>query len=269
MLIESIIPNKTNYVIVFDVDETLGHFTQLYTFWSLLSEYINNNNEIIFFKLLDIFPNFLRPSILNILKNIKNKKKRNICNYAMIYTNNNGPKAWITMIQNYFHHKLKYNLFDKIIGAFKVNGKIIEVCRTSYSKSVKDFINCTKLPSNTQICFLDDLLHAGMKHDNVLYIHLKPYTHNIDFTKMASITYEKMNNYFPKTKTKEDFIGYINTYTKNYKLEYLNKTKAEYNSEKIFSNVLLKKIDTFFHSKPRKFTRKLTILHRKTRRRHN
>ena len=63
MLIESIIPNKTNYVIVFDVDETLGHFTQLYTFWSLLSEYINNTNEIIFFKLLDIFPNFLRPSI--------------------------------------------------------------------------------------------------------------------------------------------------------------------------------------------------------------
>ena len=55
MLIESIIPNKTNYVIVFDVDETLGHFTQLYTFWSLLSEYINNTNETIFFKLLDIY----------------------------------------------------------------------------------------------------------------------------------------------------------------------------------------------------------------------
>jgi hypothetical protein len=55
---------------------------------------------------------------------------------------------------------------------------------------------------------------------------------------MASTTYDKMNNYFPKTKTKEDFIGYINTHTKNYKLEYLNKTKAEYNSEKIFSKII-------------------------------
>ena len=45
MLIDSIIPNKTNYVIVFDVDETLGHFTQLYTFWSLLIDPILNHMQ--------------------------------------------------------------------------------------------------------------------------------------------------------------------------------------------------------------------------------
>jgi hypothetical protein len=258
MLIESNETNSINYVIVFDLDETLGHFTQLYTFWMLLIGYINESkeNEKLFFKLLDLFPKFLRPSILNILKNIKNKKKKNICNYVMIYTNNNGPKSWATMIQNYFHYKLKYELFDKIIGAFKVDGKHVEVCRTSYGKSLKDFINCTKLPSNTQICFLDDQKHDDMYHQNVLYINLKPYFHNINFEKMASKTYEKMHKYFPKNRSKEDFIKYIKSYTKNYTLDNVDKTKVEYNIEKVFSNVLVKKIDKFFKTKPRKFTKK-------------
>jgi hypothetical protein len=256
MLIESAIPNSVNYVMVFDLDETLGHFSQLYVFWSLFTKYINNNNEMLFFELLDTFPKFLRPNILNILKNIKQKKEKGLCNYVMIYTNNNGPKSWATMIQNYFHHKLKYHLFDRIIGAFKVNGQIIEVCRTSHGKSMKDLINCTKLPSNSQICFLDDQTHNEMYNENVLYINLKPYNHNINFITMASKTYDKYYSYFPSVKSKEDFINYIANNTQNYKLEYLNKSKVEYNIEQVFGNVLIKKIEAFFNSKSRKFTKK-------------
>ena len=248
--------NTINYVMVFDLDETLGHFSQLYVFWSLLIKYINNSNELLFFKLLDLFPKFLRPNILNILKNIKQKKEKNICNYVIIYTNNNGPKSWVIMIQNYFHYKLKYQLFDKIIGAFKVRGQIVEVRRTSHEKSMKDLINCTKLPYNSQICFLDDQNHNEMYNENVLYIKLKPYTHNINYITMASKTYDKLNVYFPKNKTKEDFINYIASNTQNYKLDYLHKSKVEYNIETIYTNVLIKKIDAFFNSKPRKFTKK-------------
>lgn len=160
------------------------------------------------------------------------------------------------MIQNYFHYKLKYQLFDKIIGAFKVNGEIIEVCRTSHGKSMKDLINCTKLPSNSQICFIDDQNHSEMHNENVLYINLKPYTYNINFVTMASKTYDKMYAYFPKNKSRENFINYIVTNTQNYKLDYLHKSKVEYNIETVFSNVLIKKIDAFFNSKPRKFTKK-------------
>jgi hypothetical protein len=256
MLIESAIPNSINYVMVFDLDETLGHFSQLYVFWSLFTNYINNSDELLFFILLDSFPKFLRPNILNILKNIKQKKEKKLCNYVMIYTNNNGPKSWAIMIQNYFHYKLKYQLFDKIIGAFKVHGQIIEVCRTSHGKSMKDLINCTKLPSNSQICFIDDQIHSEMHNENVLYINLKPYSHNINFLTMASKTYDKMYSYFPKNKNKEDFINYIATNSQDYKLEYLTKSKVEYNIEMVFSNVLIKKIDAFFNSKPRKFTKK-------------
>lgn len=248
--------NNINYVMVFDLDETLGHFSQLYVFWSLLINYINNSNEVIFFKLLDSFPKFLRPNILNILKNIRQKKEKNICNYVMIYTNNNGPKSWAIMIQNYFHYKLKYQLFDKIIGAFKVHGQIVEVCRTSHGKSMKDLINCTKLPSHSQICFIDDQNHSEMHNENVLYINLKPYTYNINFITMASKTYDKMYAYFPKNKSKENFISYIINNTQTYKLDYLHKSKVEYNIETIFTDVLIKKIDAFFNSKSRKFTKK-------------
>ena len=83
----------------------------------------------------------------------------------MIFTNNNGPNNWVTLIKEYIHKKLKYNLFDQIIRAFKVNGKQIELCRTSHNKSHKDFINCTNLPENTEICFIDDVLHKKMEHE--------------------------------------------------------------------------------------------------------
>jgi hypothetical protein len=73
---------------------------------------------------------------------------------------------------------------------------------------------------------------------------------------MASKTYDKMTAYFPKNKSKEDFINYIANNTQNYKLEYLSKSKVEYNIETVFGNVLIKKIDAFFNSKSRKFTKK-------------
>ena len=42
---------------------------------------------------------------------------------VMIYTNNNGPKSWTYDIKHYIEKKLNYKLFDKIITAWKVNGK--------------------------------------------------------------------------------------------------------------------------------------------------
>jgi len=73
---------------------------------------------------------------------------------------------------------------------------------------------------------------------------------------MASKIYDKYYSYFPSAKSKEDFISYIANNTQNYKLEYLNKSKIEYNIEQVFGNVLIKKIEAFFNSKSRKFTKK-------------
>ena len=68
-----------NYAIVFDLDETIGHFSQLYNFWNLLSIYLNKELEQKYFNnLIDLFPLFLRPNILSLMKNIKDKKTDDI-----------------------------------------------------------------------------------------------------------------------------------------------------------------------------------------------
>jgi len=68
--------NKIN-IIVFDLDETLGHFVQLGIFCDILEKYNKRKlttNE--FNELMDIFPEFIRPNILKILLYLKKKKKK-------------------------------------------------------------------------------------------------------------------------------------------------------------------------------------------------
>ena len=86
--------------------------------------------------LLDIFDLYLRTDILKILNYLKNKKEKNALDKVIIFTNNQGPKDWGNKIKNYFNYKLKYNLFDQIIGAYKVNGKQVERLRTSHNKDI-------------------------------------------------------------------------------------------------------------------------------------
>ena len=57
------------YIVVFDMDETLGHFEQLNIFWQGLQNYYNNKLiDIDLYKLIDVFYQFLRPNIFDILK---------------------------------------------------------------------------------------------------------------------------------------------------------------------------------------------------------
>ena len=79
------------------------------------------------------------------IENFLDKKLKGECDKVMIYTNNTGHKSWSNLIKEYFHKVLEYELFDQIIGAFKVNGKQIELCRTSHGKSVSDLINMHNL----------------------------------------------------------------------------------------------------------------------------
>ena len=244
------------YAIVFDLDETLGHFSQLYFFYNLIKSYLNlhNNDKQIFFNLLDSFPQFLRTDIIKLLSIIKSKKEKGLCDYVMIYTNNNGPKEWAELIMDYFHYRLKYKLFDRIIAAFKINNKIIEVCRTSHSKSYTDFINCTRLPINTKVCFFDDQCHEDMEHDNVVYINLKPYTFNMPFKLMAEIFYRDNFRYFTNTKysnneTRIRFLKFIEKNSQNYRLKYLNKSVTEMQIEQLITQRMIKEIDIFLKKK--------------------
>jgi hypothetical protein len=75
-------------IVVFDLDETLGYFMELGMFWDSLTNYIKNNklqipiDQKLFNKILDLYPEFLRPNILGILNRglIKFKKVNTVHN---------------------------------------------------------------------------------------------------------------------------------------------------------------------------------------------
>lgn len=175
-----------NLVFVFDLDKTLGYFTQVAIFIEGVEHYLGRKlkkNEV--YKIFDLFPEMFRPDTMNILKYLKQLKHKLKCVKVLIYTNNIGPKSWVYSIKNYIEKKMKYKLFDRTIAAWKVDGKIYEKCRTSHEKKYTDLLNCGKLKKTDKICFLDDMKHPHMINNNVNYLHLKGYKHDIPFTKMC------------------------------------------------------------------------------------
>ena len=154
-------------IIVFDVDETLGAF---FEFSKYCEETIHNSaiSYDVFRYLLNINPIFLQPNILNVLEYIKDRKDKN-CKVVM-FTNNQGPRSWIQYIQAYFHEKLNYELFDKIIYAKKYEPK-----RKQESKCIFDFWDCTEYPPTSKVLFIDDQKHPYMLCKSVTYIHVPAY----------------------------------------------------------------------------------------------
>ena len=186
-----------------------------------------NQNQDTFDTLLDLFPEFVRPHMLTILKYLKRQKTDFICNKVMIYTNNQSPtEKWIQYIKIYFENKLKYPLFDKIIGAFKINGKKIELGRTSHKKSYTDLITCAKLPINTQICFVDDTYYPEMDVSNVVYVKVKqPYIYDLS----NEVIMKRL-----KIKDKDALL-----------FTYIEKDKKEFELDKIISKKIMLCLQNF------------------------
>lgn len=244
-----------NYkVVVFDLDETLGYFVELGILWLGIKEYLRFTkndfvlNQTIFNQILDLYPEFQRPDIIYILNYLKMKKASNECNKIMIYTNNQGPKYWSEYIQQYYEHKMNYKLFDQIISAFKVNGKKIEIGRTSHRKSHADLIQCTKIPHNTEICFLDDTYYQDMVHDNVYYINIKPYVHDIKVeTLLDHLIKSKILD--KQIKNSRDFQTYIIDFISQYNYTSTIKSEKEVEIDKLISKKIMDHLHIFFKNK--------------------
>ena len=204
---------KASKVVVFDLDETLGSFSDLFLLWSGIRHYYPTFDK--FTELLDIFPEFLRYGIISILSFLKQKKNTRECDKIFIYTNNQCAPSWASLITTYLHNKIaiaihptsiennseiEIPLFDKIIGAFiplKKSNKIpvrfesSEQKRTTNKKTYSDLIQCTMLPKNTEICFIDDTEYTKMKHDKIYYIQPKAYFHTLSVSEMIERLQEK------------------------------------------------------------------------------
>ena len=232
-------------IVVFDLDETLGSFVELGMFWDAINNTLGKQDSSHFNEILDLYPEFLRPKIIKILKYILDRKSDGTCNKIMIYTNNQGPKTWAQLISKYFDYKLGKRVFDQIIAAFKVRGEIVEICRTSNHKSVSDLFKCTKIPKTTQICFLDDVHHPMMENENVYYINVKPYHFSMPYSEMAIRYFEEFTPEMPY----HEFITKIESFMDRYNYTVVSKGKEETEVDNIISKQIMRHLGDFFKSK--------------------
>uniref|UniRef100_A0A6C0B020 FCP1 homology domain-containing protein n=1 Tax=viral metagenome TaxID=1070528 RepID=A0A6C0B020_9ZZZZ len=242
-------------VVVFDLDETLGQFIELGMFCDAIEHYNKRKlNFDEFYQIMEIFPEFIRPNILKILSYLKSKKQTGQCNKILIYTNNQGPKEWAENIKKYFEKKLDYKLFDQVIGAYKVNGKIIEKKRTTHNKSINDLLNCANLPESSKICFLDDIYHPMMEYNNVYYINMKPYTNYIPFYNMAERYYKYNSNII---SDKSIFSKFIVNEMNKFKLRKPKKSLNEIINDEYIGKEIMEYLRDFFKKYNKRKTKKL------------
>jgi hypothetical protein len=253
-------------IVVFDLDETLGYFTQYGIFWDSLANYLKIKNksqlsQTDFDDILELFPEFLRPNIINILTYLKNKKKANCCHKMMIYTNNTGPREWARHIISYFERKINFKLVDQIIAAFKINGKRVEICRTTQNKTHKDLIKCTKIPVDAEICFMDDYFYPEMSNDNIYYINIKPYYHDLKFKDMLE-RFKQSEIGIKIFGEDNDFENLMMENINLFKYTVVEKDEKEYEVDKVLGKHIVSHLQAFFN----RSTKNRTIKNRGNRR---
>ena len=164
----------------------------------------------------------------------------------MIYTNNTGPREWARHIVSYFEKKINFKLIDQLIAAFKINGKRVEICRTTQSKTHKDLVKCTKIPIDAEICFIDDYFYPEMANDNIYYINIKPYYYDLKF--------EYMIKKFNESEIGKKIIGDDGDF-ENVMMEHINlfkylvveKDDKEYEVDKVLGKHIINHLQSFFN----------------------
>lgn len=248
---------KNKKTIVFDLDETIGSFHEVYNLFTLLKKIekdeevniINKEKELLF-ELLTMNPEFFRYGMDIIFKYLHEKMKNNNNFLVYIYTNNTClPIKWTSWIIQHIEEKWHTKkLFHNIVRAFKIRGRIIEGNRTSLDKKYDDFVKCVQISENSQLCFIDNIEHEKMKHDNVYYIRLKPYYHYLN---KELILERFINSLYGKLFTNK----IVNAEKKIKKLYLSENDKIYSRSEEDFENdvrvskQLLEHIQYFFYMK--------------------
>jgi hypothetical protein len=176
-------------IIAFDLDETLGQFSQFGLFIDVIKHYKQRKiTQSHFFQLCDIYYKYFRPNIFELFEYIRTKKERHGMNIkTVLFTNNQGPKEWSQSICDYINHRLKYPLFEDVIGAYKVKNTIQEERRTSNIKLQTDLIKILECDSNTEILFFDDVYHPEMDTLFVTYYHNDPYYYQYPTNELISL----------------------------------------------------------------------------------
>ena len=122
-----------------------------------------------------------------------------------------------------------------------VNGNIVDKMRTTNYKTYDDLIKCTKLPSDTQVCFIDDMKHKYMEHENVYYIHVKPYIYSLPLNEL----FGRFINNSKIISDKNKFIDFVNISLTGINYDHRVKKEEEKEIDKIASKKMLDLIIDF------------------------
>lgn len=229
-------PKCINKVIVFDLDDTMGHFEELSIFLGGLKNIINKKiTDKYIFKLLDLWPKFLRFGLIEILELIKTYKRQDRSIKVVIYTNNTGPRSWTMLIKQYLEKKMNCKLFNKVITAYRDCEKTNK--RTTHNKTHADLLRTTKYSKNSKFIFLDDQVHPDMIHNNINYIKLHPYDYGIPFHIMIE---QYLHSSYGKIIKKDDWDDF-----RKYMLQYLSSGKGIYKYNIKRNNITKKDIHEF------------------------
>ena len=241
---------KNTKTFVFDLDETIGHFSEIYILFQFIehiqSTLFENDKQCLFF-LLDLFPEVFRYGIEIIFQYLHKKKEKNKT-MVYIYTNNSCiPITWTTYISEYIEEKWKVdNLFNNIVRAFKINGKVVEHKRTTGEKTYEEFLHCVQLPKKTELCFLDNSEHSLMKHRYVYYLQPKPYYIGLSRNEITQRFINAM-----KEKCENNIQEQLHNYYKTHEL-VINDNKKTYQDSIVdmkISKKLLQCIQKFYKYK--------------------
>lgn len=177
-------PHILPSAIAFDLDETIGSFSEFHSLWERLEDEMKTQE--VFNDIMDLYPEFLRVGIVPILSFIQTKQDLGICLPIYIYTNNQCEDVkWIERLICYLELRVgSNNLFAKPICAFKIRDKRIEPGRTTHEKTYSDFVQCSMLKTEN-LCFIDDTYYEKMRHRKVYYIKPPPYFHTLPYKQVV------------------------------------------------------------------------------------
>lgn len=254
---------KVQKVVALDLDETIGSFSHLHILWNgILKAQKNNSLSTMqhFFKVFDLFPEFLRDYILKILMYLYNKRKTLKQTKLFLYTNNQCNYNWTQFIIKYLEYKMKIKepLFNHTVGAFKIRNCIVEPKRTSNKKLYSDFVNCTLLPKSTEICFIDNSYHQDMVQDKIYYIQPRSYYHNITLSRIIDRFYNSPIGKQYKTNSilKDNYKSYLHDWFEfNSAERYIPRNYNPSQSYAITKKIMYH-IKEFFYHKNKQNTRK-------------
>lgn len=177
--------------VVFDLDETLGYFTELGIIWSCLETVYNASGQESFNELCRVFEKeYFRPGIFKAMRFLK-EQGNDV--RVVLYTNNTGSVKWLKLLLSYIEERSGGGeIFHKIVPGYRPGMKGPHA-RTSFNKTYSEIIRCADIPSDAKIIFFDDLKHEKMLHPNVTYINVRPFFHPL----RATYIIEKLqNSYF-------------------------------------------------------------------------